>query len=221
MCSRDPVSCGQLDIPSHNRRLCRSRPAWQAEAAGDCSLVAAGVRAGQSRVLGVLRDNSVEGSYVLQSPPHQPGVRHTSAVVGEHPHTGPGSGHQPQFRQLRTLQALADRTNWHYLSEAIAPTEFGHVLGGLCRVGDRCGVRHGQHRGIAAPGRGRRAACHRFGVLAARLAEMTVQVDQAWQGDQPFGIESLDVRPGLGRIGQDAVAQQQVCAAAADAVPRR
>ncbi len=132
-----------------------------------------------------------------------------------------GSGHQPQFRQLRTLQALADRTDWHYLSEAIASTEFGHVLGGLCRVGDRCGVRHGQDRRIAAPGGGRRAACHRFGVLAARLAEMTVQVDQAWQGDQPFGIESLDVRPGLGRIGQDAVRAAAGLRGRCRRIPRR
>jgi hypothetical protein len=169
----------------------------------------------------VLRDNAVERTYVLQGTPHQSGVRHTAAVVGEDPDTGRGTGHQPELRQLRTLQALAHRTDRHNLNKTIPSAKFGYVFGGLRRIRDRCGVRHGQDRRVATPGGGGRAARHRFGVLAARLAEMGVQVDQAWQGDQTVGIESLGVRSGCRRVGQDTIPHQQVASAAAELVGAR
>ena len=58
-------------------------------------------------------------------------------------------------------------------------------------VGDGVGVGHGVHAGEAAE-RGRlRARQHGLGVLAAGLAQVGVQVDEAGQGHQAVGVDDV------------------------------
>ena len=61
------------------------------------------------------------------------------------------------------------------------------------RVSDRFGIGHRVHRGVATEGRGRGSGFDGFRVLAARLAQVGVQIDQAGQDDQPVGVEDLRV----------------------------
>jgi hypothetical protein len=83
-----------------------------------------------------------------------------------------------------------------------------HLLDHAGRVGHRVGIGHRVHRGEPAE-RGRLgAALHGLGVLAAGLAQVGVQVDQARQRDQSVGLDDLGAD---GRIrGQRAVGDGQV-----------
>src|SRR5215211_1049310 len=92
------------------------------------------------------------------------------------------------------------------------------MLRRLRRIDDWSRVRHRQDRGKSATRRGQRARLHSLGVLASRLSEVSVQVDQARERDQPIGIQLLHVASRLGRIHEKAVPDQQVRPPAADEV---
>ena len=128
---------------------------------------------------------------VLQRPPHHPRVVHAPAVVGEHPHLGPGPRHQAELRELLAAEAAGHRTDRLYVDQPGRPAEVEDPLRRLARVGDRRGVRHRQHRGEATESSGPRAGEHRLGVLAARLAQVGVQVDQPREGDEAVGVDHL------------------------------
>ena len=61
-------------------------------------------------------------------------------------------------------------------------------------VGDRVGVGHRVHGGEPAERGGPAAGLDGLGVLAAGLAQVGVQVDQAGQRDQPGGVDHLGAR---------------------------
>jgi hypothetical protein len=164
-------------------------PAGQSQPTGELALVAAGGRPGEVGVLGVLRDHPTEGTDVLQRTAHHPRVVHALAVVGEHPHLGPRACHQAELSELLSAEASGDRTDWLYVDEPSRPTEVEHPLRRFAGVGDRRGVRHRQHSSEPTEGRGLRPGEHRLGVLAARLAQVRVQVDQAGERDQPVGVD--------------------------------
>ena len=77
----------------------------------------------------------------------------------------------------------ADRVDVAVAGLAAQPPDLLDDAGG---VGDRLGVGHRVHGGEAAECRGRRTALDGLGVLAAGLAQMGVQVDQAGQRDEPL-----------------------------------
>ena len=91
-----------------------------------------------------------------------------------------------------------------------------HLLDDAGGVGDRVGVGHREDRGEAAEGGGGRAGRDGLGVLAAGLAQVGVQVDEAGQ-QRPGPSASRTSAPGRGRarpdLGDDAVADQEVHAA--------
>ena len=60
-----------------------------------------------------------------------------------------------------------------------------HVVGDDRAVGDRVGVGHREHRGVAAERGGGRTGFDVLGVLAAGFAQMGVQVDETGQQDLP------------------------------------
>ena len=62
-------------------------------------------------------------------------------------------------------------------------------------VRDRLGVRHRVHGGEAAQRGGPGAGLDGLGVLAAGLAQVRVQVDQAGQRDQAGGVDDLGTAP--------------------------
>ena len=74
-----------------------------------------------------------------------------------------------------------------------------HVVGDDRAVGDRVGVGHREHRRVATQSRCGRAGFDVLGVLAARLAQVGVQVDEAGQQDLAGGVDDVGVvgdRPG-------------------------
>ena len=176
--------------------------------------MAAGLRAGEGGVLAVLGDHAVEGPHVLQGPPHHPAVGHAVPVVGEDLRGGAGAVHQAELGELGALEALGDRADRHDVDQPGGQAEVEDPLGGLGGVGDRGGVGHGEHRRVATDRRGPRAGRDGLGVLAARLAQVGVQVDEAGQQGEAVGVDPLGVLRGLdaAELGDHAVAQQHVAA---------
>ncbi len=131
---------------------------------------------GQRGVLTVLGQRDAEALGVVQRPPHEGAVLHTRSVVGEQRHA--------EVRQLaERRQRLPGATN----RDGPRHRDLGHATNAeredLRRhaggVDGRIGVGHGDDRRVAAQ-RGRPSPrLDRFGLLASRLAQVRVQVDQA------------------------------------------
>ena len=121
-------------------------------------------------------------------------------------------GHRAQLGELLAGQPDGDRADRLHVDQAGLPAEPPHLLDHAGGVGDRGGVRHRADRGVAAERGGPGAGLDGLGVLAARLAQVGVQVDQAGQGDQAVGVDDLRRRRRSARpdLGDHAVAQQQV-----------
>ena len=160
---------------------------------GELALVGTGVGTGEARVLRVLADHAAERLDVLQRAAHQPRVRDAVPVVGEHPHPGPRAGHEAQLGQLLAGQRLGDRADRLDVDEVGGPAEVVDVVRGLGGVGDGRGVGHGQDRGEPAGRRRLGSGGDGLGVLAARFAQVDVQVDQAGQRDQAVGVDHAGV----------------------------
>src|SRR5690606_1263420 len=76
---------------------------------------------------------------------------------------------------------------------AVLAAEPPHLLDHARRVGDRGGVGHGVHGGVAAAGGRAGAGLDGLGVLAAGLAQVGVEVDEAGQGDRAAAVDLLAV----------------------------
>lgn len=87
--------------------------------------------------------------------------------------------HGAELGELAALQADGDRTDGLDVAVAVLLAEPVDLLDHTGGVGDREGVGHGEHGGVAAGGRRARARQHGLGVLAARFTQMGVQVDEA------------------------------------------
>ena len=110
----------------------------------------------------------------------------------------------------------ADRAHVAVAGLAAEPPDLLDDAGG---VGDRVGVGHRVHGGEAARAPRPGAGLDRLGVLAARLAQVRVQVDQAGQGDQPVGVDDLGAArrsAPVADLGDDAVPHQDVGRLAAE-----
>ncbi len=97
--------------------------------------------------------------------------------------------HGAQFGELLALQADGDRADGLHVAVAGLPAEPPDLLDHAGGVGDGEGVGHGVHGGEAADGRRPGAGEDGLGVLAAGLAQMGVEVDQAGQQDPPLGLD--------------------------------
>jgi hypothetical protein len=189
---------GEQAVAGDDRLLGHRRPAGQAQAPGELALVHLGAL-GEPRLLGVLGDHAVEGLDVLERPAHQHGVADAPAVVGEHPDPRRGVGHRSELGEALPRQPHGDRADRTDVAVAGLPPEPPDLLDHAGGVGDRLGVGHRVDGGEAAEGRGAGAALHGLGVLAARLAQVGVQVDQPRQGDEAVGVDDLCVPVGRGR----------------------
>ena len=204
-------------VAGDDRLLGDGRPAAQPEAAGELALVHLRVL-GEPRLLRVLGHDAVEGLDVLQRPAHQHRVGDALAVVGEHPDAGGRVGHRAELGEPLALQPDGDRADREHVAVpglAAEPPDLLHDAGG---VGDRVGVGHRVHGGEPAERRGLGAGVDGLGVLAAGLAQVRVQVDQAGQRDEPVGVHDLGavgVEAGADP-GDDTVRQQQVGRLAAE-----
>ncbi len=186
---------GEQAVPGDDSLLGHGRPAGQPEPPGHLPLVE--LRAlGEPGFLRVLRDDPVERLHVLQCAAHQHGVGHAPPVVREHPDPGRGVGHRAEFGQPRSGQAHGDRPDRVHVAVPGLPPEPPDLFHHACGVGDRVGVGHRVHGGEAAQRRRPGAGLHGLGVLAARLAQVSVQVHEARQGDEARRVEDLGARRG-------------------------
>ena len=106
----------------------------------------------------------------------------------------PGAGHETELGKPGAGQASGHGADWLHVDQAGRPAEVEDVLRRFGRVGDRCGVGHGEHGGVAADRRGGRAGGDGLGVLAAGFAQVGVQVDETGQSDEPVGVDDLRAR---------------------------
>jgi len=185
-----PDVLDQQRVAGDDRLLGDPRPPGQAQASRHLALVQLRA-AGQPGVLCVLGDHPVEGAHVLQGTAHQQRVVDADAVVGEHPHSRGAVRHRTELGQLGSTEPDgdgADRLDVHQPGLTPEPPDLLDDAGG---VGDRGGVGHREHGDITAQGRGGTPGGHRLGVLAARLAQVGVQIHQTRQGDQAGAVDYL------------------------------
>ena len=104
---------------------------------------------------------------------------------------GGRAGHVGDLGELLAGQPARDRADRPDVDQAGQLAQPGHLLDHLGGVGDRIGVGHRVHRGEPAEGSRGRTGGDRLGVLAAGLAQVGVQVDQAGQQHRAVGLDQL------------------------------
>jgi hypothetical protein len=137
---------------------------------------------------------------------------HTHPVVGEHPDRRGGRGHGTQLSESLAAHPGGDRTDGVHIDQPdLAPAPV-HVFGHHRGVGHRIGIGHREHRGVAAQRCGGRTGGDRLGIFPAGLAQVDVQVHQAWQRHQPATIDHLGARAVHSgtQLGDHPVSDQQV-----------
>ena len=149
-------------------------------------------------------DGLVEHPAVFQGPAHDLGADDRRAVVGE----GDGAAlDQPaDLGQLLALAALGDGADGKDVGVAGALGLEEDELGGGLAVEGRLGVGHAGDRRDAAGQRRRGAGGDGLVLLAARLAQVDVHVDQAGADDLARGVE------GRGRPAAAAAGRGRGCA---------
>ena len=197
---------GEQHVAGDDRLLGDRGPAGAARARPDTlALVHLGAL-GEPRLLRVLGDDAVERLDVLQRAAHEHGVVDALAVVGEDP--DPRRRSRPSRRARRAARprrpTVTAPTGLHVAVAGLAaePPDLLDDAGG---VGDRVGVGHRVHGGEAAERGGPGAGHDGLGVLAAGLAQVGVQVDQAGQRDQPVGVDDLGAVGGQRRRRSSAI----------------
>jgi hypothetical protein len=143
----------------------------------------------QGRVLAVGEDRLPEHLGVFERAPHELGVGDRHPVVRERDRAG--LGHLAQLRQLLPLEPLRDGAHGEDVRRAgfaglrVHVDHADRVVAHAARVGH-----HGDAR-EAAGDRRRGARGDRLLVLAPRLAEVDVHVDEAGDDDQPLRVDGL------------------------------
>src|SRR6266550_7818619 len=180
----------EQDVTNHHYLLCLVRYPFEAKSSADDALIH-GAADCECRLLAVVGDGNSKAARVLERRTHEVRARDRFAVVAH----GDGSraDHLTELRE--NLTALAKRDG---------PDRIDPRRAGACRltndesdrrliVGDGIGVRHRAHRGESASSGGTRSRRDRFHVLAPRLAQVAMHVDQPGRNDQSRAVERLDV----------------------------
>ena len=205
---------GQQDVAGDDRLLGHRRPAAQSQLGGDDALVHLGAL-GEAGVLCVLGDDAVEGLDVLQGAAHEDGVGDALAVVGEDPHPGGGGRHGAHVGQVLAGQSRRDgahRVDIHPAGLTAQPQYLLHDTGVVL---DGRGVGHREDGGVAADGCGAGTGVDGLGGLPSGLAQVSVDVDEPGQSDEPVQVMALDIGRGLRRCvradgGDGAVGDENV-----------
>ncbi|CKT75507.1 Uncharacterised protein [Mycobacterium tuberculosis] len=143
----------------------------------------------------MLGDQHAQTGGIFQGAAHDQRVMHADPVVGEHPHLGGAGVHHAHLGQLGSGQPDGDRADGVHVDQADLLAAVPDVVGDHRAVGHGVGVGHREHRGVAAQsGRGR-TGFDVLGILAARLAQMGVQIDEPGQQHVSGGVNDI------GRIG--------------------
>ncbi len=144
-----------------------------------------------------------EPARVLQRAAHDQWIVHADSVIGEHPDLAHAGGHQAHLGELFAFQAHGDRTDRVHVDQADLLAAVPDVVGDHRAVGHRVGVGHREDGGVAAQSGGRRTGFDVLGVLAARLAQVRVQIDEPGQQDLAGRFDDLGVRLGRSDPGAD------------------
>ena len=186
---RGPDVRGQQAVAGDDRLLGDRGPAGQAEPAGHLALVH--LRAvGEPRLLGVLGDHAAEGLDVLQGPAHQHRVVTRTGRRRRRPGPGPPSrpsrpARRADCRPGPTVTAptgwTSQRPAWRPSRQICSTTPAVSATGSVLAIA--CTAVKPPSAAAAVP------LCDGLGVLAARLAQVGVQVDQAGQRDQAVGVQ--------------------------------
>ena len=142
---------------------------------------------GQLADFGVVQDRLVEHQAIFERPAHQLRIVDRRAVVAEG--DGPGPDELADFGQFLAFAVLADAGH----DEDVAMVGPGGLVldefdGGLA-VDRRLGVGNAGDRGETAGQGGGGAGVDRFVLLASRLAQMDVHVDQPGRDDLARGVD--------------------------------
>ena len=202
-------------VAGDHRRLRDGRHPAEAEGGRDRPLVHDAV-AGELRVLLVEEDVAADQVLVLERPSHHPRRADRQPVVGEPDRAG--LAHRGHLGQLAPFHPAGDRAD-----EA---DRDGRDVGGLLAQGahlvglvdDRIGVRHRDHPAVAARRGGAGAGLDVLLVLLAGAAQVDVGVEEGGEGVQAARVDLLGAlrrlrRPGLGDLGDPAVADDEVAEA--------
>jgi hypothetical protein len=164
---------GQQRVAGDDGFLGGTGPAGQAEQRGVGSFVRDGADR-EPRLLGVLGNEDTNARGVFEGAAHDQRVVHADAVVGEHPHLTSAGGHQAHLGELGARQPHGDRADRMHVDEPDLLAPVPDVVGDDGAVGDRVGVGHREHRGVAAQSRCGRTCFDVLGVLTARLSQVGV-----------------------------------------------
>ena len=186
----------QQGVARDDRLLGCPRPARQTEPGRIGALVRDGADR-EPRLLGVLGDQHAQAARVLKRAPHDQRIVDADAVVGEHPHLTDPCGHHSHLGELGACQSDGHRPDRMHVDQSDLLPAVPDVIGDHRTVGDGVRVRHREHRGVATECRCCRTGFDVLGVLATRLAEMGVQVDETGQQYVPARVDDFGV---LGRL---------------------
>ncbi len=143
--------------------------------------------AGQVQVLAMAEHGLVEHPAIFQGAAHDLGADDRRAVVGEGDRAA--FDQAADLGQLRALAALGDGADGKDVGVAGPLGLQIDELGRRLAVEGRLGVGHAGHRRDAAGQRRRRAGGDGLVLLAARLAQVDVHVDQARADDLAGGVD--------------------------------
>ena len=180
---------GEQHVAGDDRLLGDRRPAAQAEHAGQLALVHLGAL-GQPRLLRVLGDDAVEGLDVLQRAAHQHRVGRRTCRRRRRP--APGRPSRPSRRARRAARRASPTvtapTGCTSTEPASRPSrQTCSTTPAVSATGSVLAIAWTAVKPPSAAARG--AGLDGLGVLAAGLAQVGVQVDQAGQRDQPVGVD--------------------------------
>ncbi|SIA92430.1 Uncharacterised protein [Mycobacteroides abscessus subsp. abscessus] len=168
----------EQDVAGDDRLFGDGRPTGQTELAGQRRLVHLSAL-GEGRILAVLGDDASEALDVFEGAAHKNGIGHALAVVGEDADLRARTGHRAEGGELLALQALGDGADGTHLDPVGLLAQAQHLVDDGCRILRGCRVGHRVDGRVAAD-RGRsRTGEDGLGVLAAGLAQVGVDVDEA------------------------------------------
>ena len=179
-------SLGEGDVPRDHRLLGGPGEALQSQARCHPAFVHH-TACRQLRDLAVVDDRQSEAGRVAERLAHHVGVRDGVSVVAE--------AYRASLSQLRHLgqrrapAAGGYGTDGQDAHRTLLAGEPQHEVDHGPRVHNRVGVRHGADGREAASGSGPSTGGDRFLVLEARLAQVAVEVNEAWADDEARSVD--------------------------------
>jgi hypothetical protein len=148
---------------------------------------------GKGLLFAVLGIDRIEGNQVFHGPPREKGILDAAAVVGEQAHRGLGAHHLAEVGEGLTGPTPRQGAGGDDVHQPRVASEGPDLLDHCSRVCGRIGVGHRADRGVAAGRRRSRRGHDRLFVLAPRLADVSVEVDEARSHDTAARLDDLGV----------------------------